>query len=101
GVLTDVAPRRRLDVLRRQSADDATLAEAAQLGYPLALVSCTGQNEAALFEHGARGWQRRAASAYPSATRAHAWAGPAPGPLPAEAGGQAGQRILSWPPLCR
>ena len=84
GVLTDVAPRRRLDVLRRQSADDATLAEAAQLGYPLALISCTGQNEAALFERGAGGWQRRAAWPYPPEARAQRW-----------------QRILSWPPLCR
>jgi len=84
GVLTDVAPRRRLDLLRRQSADDATLAEAAQLGYPLALISCNGQNEAALLEHTADGWRRRAAWPYPPEARAQRW-----------------QRILSWPPLCR
>jgi hypothetical protein len=84
GVLTDVAPRRRLDLLRRQSADDATLAEAARLGYPLALISCTDENAAALLEHDADGWHRRAVWPYPPEARAQRW-----------------QRILSWPPLCR
>jgi hypothetical protein len=84
GVLTDVAPRRRLDLLRRQSADDAALAEAAQLGYTLALISCTGEDSAALLEHGGDGWRRRAAWPYPPEARAQRW-----------------QRILSWPPLCR
>jgi hypothetical protein len=84
GVLTDVTPRRRLDLLERQTADDATLAEAARLGYRLALISCTGDNAAALFEYGADGWHRRAAWPYPPEARAQRW-----------------QRILSWPPLCR
>lgn len=84
GVLTEVAPRRRLDLLRRQKADDAALAEAAQLGYPLALISCTGDNAAALFEHDGEGWHRRAVWPYPPEARAQRW-----------------QRILSWPALCR
>ena len=41
GVLTDTPPRRRrLDLLRRNTADPAVLDEAARLGYPLALISC-------------------------------------------------------------
>ena len=84
GVLTDVAPRRRLDLLERQTADDAALAEAARLGYQLALISCTGDDAAALLEHGPEGWQRRASWPYPPEARAQRW-----------------QRILAWPPLCR
>ena len=84
GVLTDVAPRRRLDLLERQTADDAALAEAARLGYQLALISCTGDGAAALLEHGPEGWQRRASWPYPPEARAQRW-----------------QRILAWPPLCR
>src|SRR5207237_2064732 len=56
GVLTDVAPRRRLDLLRRQTGDAAALDEAAEQGYPLALISCTSAGSAVLFEHGADGW---------------------------------------------
>jgi hypothetical protein len=84
GVLTEVAPRRRLDLLRRQSADQATLAEAAELGYPRALISCTGENAAALLEHDGEGWHRRATWPYPPEARSQRW-----------------QRILAWPPLCR
>jgi hypothetical protein len=84
GALTDVAPRRRLDLLHRQTADDATLAEAAGLGYPLALVSCTGDNAAALLEGGPEGWRRLATWPYPPEARWQRW-----------------QHILAWPPLCR
>ena len=84
GVLTDVAPRRRLDLLERQTADDATLAEAARLGYSLALISCTDANAAALLERGPEGWQQRASWPYPPNAPAQRW-----------------QRILAWPPLCR
>ncbi|MBV8492623.1 MAG: hypothetical protein JO162_04005 [Alphaproteobacteria bacterium] len=86
GILTEVAPQRRLELLRRQTADDAAFAEAAQLGYPLALVSCTGaaENAAALLEHDGEGWHRRAVWPYPPEARAQRW-----------------QHILSWPALCR
>ena len=84
GALTDVAPRRRLDLLHRQTADDATLAEAARLGYPLALISCTGDNAAALLEGSPEGWRRLASWPYPPEARAQRW-----------------QHILAWPPLCR
>jgi hypothetical protein len=84
GALTDVAPRRRLELLHRQTADDATLAEAAGLGYPLALISCTGDNAAALLEGGPEGWRRLATWPYPPEARSQRW-----------------QHILAWPPLCR
>jgi hypothetical protein len=51
---------------------------------PLALISCTGEDSAALLERGPDGWHRRAAWPYPPDARAQRW-----------------QRILSWPPLCR
>ncbi len=42
GVLRDVSPRLpHLDLLVRQTADPATLDEAAKLGYAKALISCT------------------------------------------------------------
>jgi hypothetical protein len=84
GALTDVAPRRRLDLLHRQTADDATLAEAARLGYPLALISCTGDDAAALLEGSPEGWRRLASWPYSPEARAQRW-----------------QHILAWPPLCR
>jgi len=84
GALTDIAPRRRLDLLHRQTADDAMLAEAARLGYPLALISCTGDNAAALLEGGPEGWHRLATWPYPPEARSQRW-----------------QHILAWPPLCR
>jgi hypothetical protein len=84
GAITDVAPRRRLDLLHRQTADDATLAEAARLGYPLALISCTGDNAAALLESGPEGWHRLTNWPYPPEARSQRW-----------------QHILAWPPLCR
>ena len=84
GVLTDVAPRRRLTLLRRQTGDAAALDEAAEQGYSLALISCTSAGSAVLFEHGADGWHWLAAWPYPAEARRQRW-----------------QRILAWPPLCR
>jgi hypothetical protein len=92
GVLGDTPPRRRgLSLLRRGSADPATLGEAARLGYPLALISCTPPGlqaappgEAALLQHDRDGWRLVAA-----------W------PYPTEDTGQRWQHILSWAPLCR
>jgi hypothetical protein len=84
GVLADVAPRRRLALLRRQTSDAAALAEAADQGYQLALISCTPEGSAALLEHGADGWRRLAAWPYPAEARLQRW-----------------QRIIAWPPLCR
>jgi hypothetical protein len=84
GVLTDVAPRRRLTLLHRQTGDAAALDEAAEQGYSLALISCTSAGSAVLFEHGAEGWRWLAAWPYPAEARRQRW-----------------QRILAWPPLCR
>jgi hypothetical protein len=84
GVLTDVAPRRRLTLLHRQTADDAALAEAVGQGYPLALISCTPEGSAALLQHGPDGWHRLADWPYPAEARLQRW-----------------QRIIAWPPLCR
>jgi hypothetical protein len=92
GVLGDTPPRRRgLSLLRRGSADPATLDDAARLGYPLALISCTPPGlqaappgEAALLQHDRDGWRLVAA-----------W------PYPTEDTGQRWQHILSWAPLCR
>jgi hypothetical protein len=84
GALTDVSPRRRLTLLRRQTGDAAALAEAAEQGYSLALISCTSAGSAVLFEHGAEGWHWLAAWPYPAEARRQRW-----------------QRILAWPPLCR
>jgi hypothetical protein len=92
GVLAYTPPRRlKLDVLRRDTADPATLDEAARLGYPLALISCMPEgweglpaSQAALLRHGPDGWQVLVA-----------W------PYPANAAKQRWQQILSWAPLCR
>ena len=92
GILEETAPRRRmLDLLRRKTADPATLEEAARLGYPLALISCIPQRlpglpagEAALLRRDPDGWHRVVA-----------W------PYPADAAKQRWQHILSWGPLCR
>jgi membrane protein YdbS with pleckstrin-like domain len=92
GVLANTAPRRRnLDLLRRNTADPATLAEAARLGYPLALISCTqGGREnlppsaAALLRYQSGGWHIVAAWPYPANAAERRW-----------------QHILSWAPLCR
>jgi hypothetical protein len=92
GVLADTPPRRRmLDILRRNTADPATLDEAARLGYPLALISCTPNEledlpagQAVLLRHEPKGWQLLAAWSYPPDAARRRW-----------------QHILSWPPLCR
>jgi hypothetical protein len=92
GVLADTPPRRRmLDLLRRNTADPATLDEAARLGYPLALISCTPSEfgdlpagQAVLLRHEPEGWQLLAAWPYPPDAARRRW-----------------QHILSWPPLCR
>jgi hypothetical protein len=92
GVLTETAPRRRgLDLLRRSTADPATLDEAARLGYRLALVSCVPEgwedlapNQAVLLRRDANGWHPLAAWPYPARAAERRW-----------------QQILSWGPLCR
>ena len=92
GVLADTPPRRRmLDLLRRNTADAATLEEAARLGYPLALISCTPNglgdlpaDQAVLLRHDPDGWHLIAAWPYPPHAAQRRW-----------------QHILSWPPLCR
>ncbi|MBV9203784.1 MAG: hypothetical protein JOY83_29425 [Alphaproteobacteria bacterium] len=92
GVLADTPPRRRrLDLLRRNTADPATLEEAARLGYPLALVSCTPQGQsdlppaqAVLLRHDPGGWRLIAAWPYPQHAAERRW-----------------QHLLSWSPLCR
>jgi hypothetical protein len=92
GLLADTSPRRtRLDLLRRDTADPATLDEAARLGYRLALISCVPADwqglpasEAVLLRHDPDGWHSRAAWPYPSHAAERHW-----------------QQILSWGPLCR
>jgi hypothetical protein len=92
GLLADTPPRRHLlDLLRRKTADAATLDEAARLGYPLALISCTPDglgdlpaNQAVLLRHDPDGWHLIAAWPYPAHAAQRRW-----------------QHILSWPPLCR
>jgi len=92
GVLADTPPRRRrLDLLRRNRADPATLDEALRLGYPLALISCTAKGwedvppgQAALLRREAEGWRLVAAWPYPATAAKQRW-----------------QHILSWGPLCR
>jgi hypothetical protein len=92
GVLADTPPRRRrLDLLRRDTADPGTLEEAARLGYPLALISCTpiGQSDlppaqAVLLRHDPDGWRLIAAWPYPQHAAERRW-----------------QHLLSWSPLCR
>jgi hypothetical protein len=92
GVLAETPPRRRgLDLLRRNTADPATLDEAARLGYRLALISCVPEgwedlppSQAVLLRDGLDGWQPLAAWPYPPHAADRRW-----------------QEILSWGPLCR
>ena len=92
GVLADTPPRRRrLEILRRNTADPTTLDEAARLGYPLALISCIPNGwgqlptaQAVLLRHDLDGWHLAAA-----------W------PYPANAVQQRWQHLLAWGPLCR
>jgi hypothetical protein len=92
GVLADTPPRRRgLHLLRRDTADQVTLEEAARLGYRLALISCVPEgwedlppSQAVLLRHGPDGWHPLAAWLYPAHAADRRW-----------------QEILSWGPLCR
>jgi len=92
GVLTETPPRRRrLDLLRRNTADPATLDEADRLGYDLALISCVPEgwedlppSQAVLLRHDLDGWHTMAAWPYPAHAAKRRW-----------------QEILSWGPLCR
>ena len=91
GVLADTPPRLRLDLLRRNTADLATLEEASRLGYSLALISCTpdawkdlSPSEAALLRRGPDGWRPLAEWPYPPNAAKQRW-----------------QHILAWGPLCR
>ena len=92
GILGETPPRRRrLDLLRRDSADQATLDEAAQLGYRLALISCVPEgwedlppSQAVLLRRDPDGWHTMAAWPYPAHVAERRWQG-----------------ILSWGPLCR
>jgi hypothetical protein len=92
GVLADTPPRRRqLDLLRRNTADPATLDEAARLGYRLALISCVPKGwedlppeQAVLLRHEGDGWRLLAAWPYPPHVAERRW-----------------QQILAWAPLCR
>jgi hypothetical protein len=92
GILADTSPRRHmLDILRRNTADQATLDEAARLGYGFALVSCTPEgwedlppSEAVLLRRNPDGWRLLAAWPYPADAAERRW-----------------QHILSWGPLCR
>lgn len=92
GVLADTPPRRRnLDLLRRATADLATLDEVARLGYPLAFISCTPSGlkdlpaaQAVLLRHNPDGWHLVAVWPYPPHAAERRW-----------------QHMLSWGPLCR
>ena len=92
GVLADTPPRRRgLHLLRRDTADQVTLEEAARLGYRLALISCVPEgwedlppSQAVLLRRGPDGWHPLAAWPYPAHAADRRW-----------------QEILSWGPLCR
>jgi hypothetical protein len=92
GVLGETPPRRRrLDLLRRDAADQATLDEVARSGYRLALISCVPEgwedlppSQAVLLRHDPDGWHMMAAWPYPAHAAERRW-----------------QEILSWGPLCR
>lgn len=92
GVLRDTAPRRPyLDLLSSDTADAATLDDAARRGYGLALISCTPPDlaglpagQAVLLRHGDDGWHEVASWPYPALVPGQHW-----------------QQILTWAPLCR
>jgi hypothetical protein len=91
-VLADSPHRRRkLDLLRRNTADPATLDEALRLGYRLALISCVPDDweglphlSAVLLRHDPDGWHPLEAWPYPAWATKPRW-----------------QYILAWGPLCR
>jgi hypothetical protein len=90
--LASAPPRRRgLDILRRETADAATLDAVASAGYQLAVISCTPAGliglpagEAALVKHDAEGWHTVAAWPYAAGLALSPW-----------------QRTRHWPALCR
>ena len=92
GALGETPPRRRrLDLLRRDTADQGTLDEVARSGYRLALISCVPEawedlppSQAVLLRHDPDGWHVMAAWPYPAHAAKRRW-----------------QEILSWGPLCR
>jgi hypothetical protein len=92
GVLADTSPRRRgLVLLRRDNADPVALDEAAESGFPLALISCTPHGlaglpaeQAVLLRRHRDGWHLLAAWRYPANDTRRRW-----------------QHILAWEPLCR
>jgi hypothetical protein len=92
GVLADTAPRRRgLHLLRLDRADPTALAEAARLGYSLALISCAPA-----------GWDSLPAGQAVLLRRDRdRWRLVAAWPYPRDAAKQRWQYILSWTPLCR
>ena len=90
--LASVPPRRRgLDILRRTTADAATLDEVAAQGYDLAVISCTPDGlmglppgMAGLLKHDASGWHEVASWPYSAGIALSHW-----------------QRNRHWPALCR
>jgi hypothetical protein len=91
GLLADTPPRRRrVDLLRRNTAGPVTLDEAARLGYTLALISCVPEgweelppSQAVLLRHGPDGWYPLAEWPYPPHAEERLW-----------------KAILSRGPLC-
>jgi hypothetical protein len=90
--LASAPPRRRgLDILRRKTADAATLDAVAAAGYDLAVISCTpsGLDDlppgvAALVKHDGAGWHAVATWPYAPGIALSRW-----------------QRNRHWPALCR
>jgi hypothetical protein len=90
--LATAPPRRRgLDIVRRTTADTATLDAVAGAGYDLAVISCTPEGfiglspgVAALVKHGADGWHTVATWPYSEGIALSRW-----------------QRNRHWPALCR
>src|SRR5262249_6052296 len=81
GVLTDSPPRwRNLDLLRRSTADPATLDEVARLGYRFDLISCVPEgweelrhSQAVLLRYGPDGWRPLAEWPYPADAEQWQW----------------------------
>jgi hypothetical protein len=90
--LASVPPRRRgLDLKRYTTADTATLDQAAEAGYDLAVISCVPQGldalpagQAALLKHDSSGWHELGAWPYAAGIALSHW-----------------QHERHWPALCR